>query len=193
MAPAAPPGPAGSPHWWGTLLYIPALYLAGFALSRPFGWLQPSWRPDQVDLAGVLIAFALLLLTLPWRLHRVWGSLTPWASLGLQVPRARGVRSGLLGLAKAAALLAFVSLGLLLSHQARWAGVWPAAPRLLNVLAWGCWGCAWRWSVGLAVAPSGERQPCMGDSLVAGSCCRAGCWRFLPGRRAGGPGPARGR
>lgn len=138
MAPAAIPGPAGSPRWWGTLLYVPVLYLAGFALSRPLGWLQPSWRPDQVDLTGVLIAFGLLLLTLPWRLRRVWGCGQPWARLGLRVTRAQGVRCGLLGLAKAAVLLAFVSLGLLLSHQARWAGSWPAAPRLLNVLALGC-------------------------------------------------------
>ena len=138
MAPAALPGPSGNPRWWGTLLYIPALYLAGFTLSRPLGWLQPSWRADQVDLAGVVIAFALLLLTLPWRLRRVWRCASPWARLGLRVARSLGVRSALLGLAKAAVLLAFVSLALLLSHQARWAGTWPTVPRLLNVLALGC-------------------------------------------------------
>ncbi len=138
MAPAAPAAPVATPRWWSTLLYIPALYLVGFALSRPLGWLQPAWRADQVDLAGVGIAFVLLLLTLPSRLRRVWGSQTPWASLGLRVGPARGLRSALLGLAKAATLLTFLSLGLLLTHQARWTGTWPAPPRLLNALALGC-------------------------------------------------------
>jgi membrane protease YdiL (CAAX protease family) len=138
MARAAPAAPGANPRWWSTLLYIPALYLAGFALSRPLSWLQPAWRADQVDLAGVGIAFVLLLLTLPSRLLRVWGSQTPWASLGLRVEPARGLRSALLGLAKAATLLTFLSLGLLLTHQARWVGTWPAPPRLLNALALGC-------------------------------------------------------
>jgi uncharacterized protein len=138
MAPAAPAATIANPRWWSTLLYIPALYLVGFVLSRPLGWLQPAWRADQVDLAGVVIAFVLLMLTLPSRLRRVWGSQTPWVSLGLQVAPDRGLRSALLGLVKAAALLAFVSLGLLLTHQARWAGSWPEPARLLNALALGC-------------------------------------------------------
>jgi len=131
-------GPLPRPHWLGTLLYAPLLYGGGWLLSRPLALLAPGWRPDQLDLAGAVIAFALLLLTLPFRLRRVWGSPNPWASLGLRVAGPQGLRSALLGLAKAAALLTFVTIGLLISHQARWAGAWPDAPRLLNGLALGC-------------------------------------------------------
>jgi membrane protease YdiL (CAAX protease family) len=130
--------PLPPPHWLGTLLYVPLLYGGGWLLARPLTQLAPGWRPDQLDLVGAVIAFALLLLTLPYRLRSVWGCPNPWASLGLRVARAQGLRSALLGLAKAAALLTFVTIGLLISHQARWAGAWPDAPRLLNGLALGC-------------------------------------------------------
>ena len=41
-----------SPLPWGTLLYVPLLYLAGWLVARPLALVAPSWRPDQVDLAG---------------------------------------------------------------------------------------------------------------------------------------------
>lgn len=110
------------PRWWGTVLYVPVLYGVGFLLSRPLGWLAPGWRPDQVDLAGVSISFALLLATLPWRLRTAWGVSRPWRTLGLICSPRRALASAARGLAKALALLALVSVALLLSGQARWLG-----------------------------------------------------------------------
>jgi membrane protease YdiL (CAAX protease family) len=137
MGQVAPSGPAPAPRWWGTLLYVPLLYLAGFVLSRPLGWLLPAWRPDQVDLAGAVLAFALLLGTLPVRLRRVWGEPRPWRRLGLAVPAGLALRSGLAGLVHAGALLALVSAGLLLSRQAHWAGSLPEPGRIANALLLG--------------------------------------------------------
>jgi membrane protease YdiL (CAAX protease family) len=84
------------------------------------------------------MAFTFLLITLPIRLHRVWGSTHPWRRLGLAVPVARALRTGLLGLARAVGLLALVSGGLLLSRQAQWAGALPDPGRLANALLLGC-------------------------------------------------------
>jgi uncharacterized protein len=121
------------PRWWGTVLYVPGLYAAGFLLSRPLGWLAPGWRPDQVDLAGVSLSFALLLATLPWRLRTVWGASHPWRSLGLVCSPRRGLASAAKGLAKALALLVLVSVALLLSGQARWLGTMDGG-QLVNAL-----------------------------------------------------------
>ncbi len=129
---AVPGGPR--PHGWGTLLYVPLLYGLGWLASRPLAWLAPGWRPDQLDLAGAVIALALLLATLPWRLRRVWGSTTPWRSLGVRVPAAAGGRAFLRGLLKALLLLAGVSAVLLLGGQARWGGA-PTPAEALNALA----------------------------------------------------------
>ncbi|SBO43615.1 CPBP family intramembrane glutamic endopeptidase [Cyanobium sp. NIES-981] len=137
MGQLAPADSAGTPRWWSTLLYVPLLYLAGVLLSRPLGWLMPAWRPDQVDLAGAVIAFALLLATLPVRLRRVWGVDRPWRRLGLAVPPARAVRTALVGLVRAFGLLAFVSAGLLLSRQAHWPGQLPDPGRWANALLLG--------------------------------------------------------
>ena len=53
------------PHWWGTALYVPVLYGLGWLVVRPLAWLAPSWRSDQIDLAGVVVALVLLLVSLP--------------------------------------------------------------------------------------------------------------------------------
>ena len=121
-------------HWWGTLLYVPLLYGAGWLLSRPIGLLLPQLRPDQHDLIGAVLALALLLLTLPWRLRQAWGSSTPWRSLGLAVAPAQGLRAFLGGLLTAAGLLAGVCLVLSLSGLAHWQGQLGLAA-LLNALA----------------------------------------------------------
>jgi membrane protease YdiL (CAAX protease family) len=151
---------------------VPLLYLAGFVLSRPLGGLLPDWRPDQVDLAGAVIAFTALLITLPWRLRRVWGSTHPWRRLGLALPSARAVRTALMGLARAAGLLGFVSAGLLLSGQAHWAGALPDSGRVGNALLLGCGvGMAeeilfrgWLWGELELVA--GRRQALLGQAGV---------------------------
>jgi uncharacterized protein len=111
------------PRWWGTLLYLPLLYGGGWLLARPLALLAPSWRPDQLDLAGAVIALVLLLLTLPLRLRRVWGEGQPWRRLGLA--RGAAVQNCLCwlqGLLLAAALLGLVGGALLLGRQAQWSG-----------------------------------------------------------------------
>jgi len=104
------------------LLYVPLLYLAGWLVARPLALVAPSWRPDQVDLAGLVVALILLLASLPLRLKRVWQEPNPWQRLGLAVPGALALRSGVRGLLKALLLLALVSAGLMLAGQARWLG-----------------------------------------------------------------------
>ena len=84
--PGRPPSPKAPLHWWSTLLYVPLLYGLGWLLSRPLAWIFPSWRADQLDLAGVAIALLLLLVSLPWRLRRLWGSRRPWRRLGVAMP-----------------------------------------------------------------------------------------------------------
>lgn len=125
---------AGQIHWWGTVLYVPLLYGVGWLSSRPLGLLFRSWRPDQLNLAGVAIALLLLVVTLPWRLRQVWGSPSPWRTLGVVVAPARGVKAFGRGLLKALALLGGVLIVLLLSGQARWLGG-LAVGQLLNALA----------------------------------------------------------
>lgn len=129
---SAPGGPRI--HWWGTLLYVPALYGLGWLVARPLGVIFPLWRPDQVDLAGLCIALVLLLASLPWRLRQAWGSTTPWQTLGLAVAPASGVRAFMRGLLKAALLLTGVGVVLMVSGQARWLGELGSGP-LLNALA----------------------------------------------------------
>ena len=124
-----------SPRPRGTLLYVPLLYGAGWLLSRPLALLAPGWRPDQLDLAGAVIALVLLLFSLPLRLRRVWGEAQPWRRLGLAAgsrgDRARGFLQGVL---LAATLLTAVAGVLLLGGLAQWRGALSAA-LLANGLA----------------------------------------------------------
>lgn len=122
------------PRWWGTLLYVPLLYGIGWLVVRPMALLAPGLRVDQLDLLGVVVAFALLLLSLPARLRRTWDEPHPWRRLGITgAPGAAG-RAFLGGLIKALMLLAGVGALLLLSGNARWAGG-LAAGAWLNALA----------------------------------------------------------
>ena len=136
--PTAACGPAGArpatPHWLGTLLYVPLLYGLGWLASRPLGLLFPDWRPDQVDLAGAAMALLLLLLSLPWRLRRAWGCSTPWSRLGVRVRPLAGVGAFLAGVGMAALLLLLLLAVVVLSGQGRWTGV-AGLPQLLNALA----------------------------------------------------------
>lgn len=122
------------PRWWGTLLYVPLLYGIGWLVVRPMALLAPGLRVDQLDLLGVVVAFALLLLSLPARLRRAWNEPHAWIRLGVTATPAAAGRAFLRGLLKALLLLGGVSALLLLSGQARWSGsLSPAA--WLNALA----------------------------------------------------------
>lgn len=128
-------GPAPRPHWWGTVLYVPALYGLGWLTSRPLLLIAPSWRPDQVDLAGIAVSLLLLLATLPQRLRRVWGDPQPWRRLGLAATGGPALGRALIrGLLKALLLLGPLTLLLLITGQARWLGDLGGA-ELANALA----------------------------------------------------------
>jgi hypothetical protein len=116
---------------------VPVLYGLGWLLSRPLLWLAPQWRSDQVDLAGAVLALALLLASLPWRLRRAWGCREPWQRLGLLAPSWPAALKALIrGLTKALALLTLVSVALLASGGARWiGGAGLSGAELLNALA----------------------------------------------------------
>ncbi|WP_259731090.1 MULTISPECIES: CPBP family intramembrane glutamic endopeptidase [Synechococcales] len=108
------------PRWLGTLLYVPLLYAVGWLTARPLALISPTLRPDQLDLAGLVLALLLLLLTLPRRLERVWGETRPWRRLGLRLPLANGLRSLLRGLLMASLLLTLVTAVLVMAGQASW-------------------------------------------------------------------------
>ncbi|MCP9809510.1 CPBP family intramembrane metalloprotease [Cyanobium sp. HWJ4-Hawea] len=130
MAPLA----ANGPKWPGTLLYVPVLYGLGWLGARPCALLFPHWRPDQVDLAGLVLSLALLLISLPIRLRRVWGAEHPWQGLGLAMPIHLAAKAWLRGALKGLFLLALVVLVLVLAGQARWLGELNTA-LLLNAIA----------------------------------------------------------
>jgi membrane protease YdiL (CAAX protease family) len=117
-------GGSGSrrPSWAGTVLYVPLLYGGGWLTSRPLALVHPTWRADQVDLAGAVLALVLLLLTLPLRLRRAWGTDQPWRQLGLVAQAPAVLRALVRGLLKALLLLGLVSVVLLATGNARWAG-----------------------------------------------------------------------
>jgi membrane protease YdiL (CAAX protease family) len=110
------------------------LYGFGWLAVRPLALLAPGLRVDQLDLLGVVLAFALLLLSLPARLRRAWGEIHPWRRLGLTGPPAATGRAFLRGLIKALLLLGGVAVLLLISGQARWGGSLGAGA-WLNALA----------------------------------------------------------
>lgn len=109
---------AAGPRWWGTLLLLPALVAVGWLLVRPLPLVLPGLRPDQVDLLGTLVSFALLVQVLPRRLRRVLGQEHPWQTLGVAGPGPAVLASLARGLAVALLLLLLVGAGLLLSGSA---------------------------------------------------------------------------
>jgi membrane protease YdiL (CAAX protease family) len=121
------PGSPACVRWSGTVLYpsaLVALFLGGQLLLGVLG--VP--RQQQAALAA-LPAVAALLLSLPLRLRRAWGSLTPWRDLGVLAPAPQMVRTLWRGLRKALLLLALVMACLALASQLDW------RPRLTAGLA----------------------------------------------------------
>jgi membrane protease YdiL (CAAX protease family) len=85
---------------------------------------------------AALPAVAALLISLPLRLRRAWGSTAPWWELGVRSSPARLVRALVRGLLKAVLLLALVAIGLALADQLSWQPRLSAG-LLLNALALG--------------------------------------------------------
>ena len=129
-------GGSHRPTWVGTLFYVPLLYFGGWLASRPLALVRPPWRGDQVDLAGAGLALVLLLLSLPLRLQRTIGINQPWRQLGLVAPAPSVLRALVRGLLKALLLLGLVSVVLLTTGNARWAGVLSGGA-VANALALG--------------------------------------------------------
>jgi hypothetical protein len=105
-------------HWWGTLLYpltLVAVFLGGQWLLGVAGVVA-----DQRAALAAGPAVLALLLSLPWRLRRTWGSERPWHSLGVKAPVAAIAKALVRGLLKAAGLLTLVVLGLAALGQLRW-------------------------------------------------------------------------
>ncbi|NBW62221.1 MAG: CPBP family intramembrane metalloprotease [Synechococcaceae bacterium WB4_1_0192] len=70
------------PHWWGTVLYPAALVGIFLGMQLLFGLLGVA--ESQRATLGALPAVAALLISLPLRLQRAWGSTTPWRELGVR-------------------------------------------------------------------------------------------------------------
>ena len=136
MGPEAPAARAPdwrprSPRWRGTLLYPAALvgmFLGGQALLGLLG--VPLVQ--QAALAALPAVFSLL-VSLPARLRRAWGSREPWRNLGVKAPAPAVARALLRGLIKAVLLLGLVAAGLAVAGQLSWM---PrlTAPLVLNAL-----------------------------------------------------------
>jgi len=123
-----------SPHWWGTLLY-PAALVGVFLGMQVLLGLVGVPLAAQASLAALPAVLALL-VSLPARLRRAWGSGEPWRTLGVRGPAPAVTRALLRGLIKAVLLLGLVAAGLALAGQLSWQ---PrlTAPLLLNALLLG--------------------------------------------------------
>lgn len=125
---------AAGPRWWGTLLYPSALvsvFLLGQVLLGAAG-VPLGLAPTLAALPAVLA----LVLSLPRRLRRVWGSEEPWRRLGLRAEPAAAGQAFLGGLLQAVLLLALVITALCLAGALQWQPRLSAA-LLLNGLALG--------------------------------------------------------
>lgn len=107
-----------TPRWWGTVLY-PAALVGLFLGSQLLLGLLGVAEVQRAALAA-LPAVAALLISLPQRLRRVWGSAEPWRRLGVRRTAASVTRGLVRGLLKALLLLALVAAGLTLAGQISW-------------------------------------------------------------------------
>lgn len=183
---------ARRPRWWGTLLYLPLLYLLGWLAVQPLVLtrLLASWRPDQVALLGTLISFLLLLASLPRRLRWICGERRPWRSLGVAAAPAAIARALLRGLLKAVLLLGLVAAVLLLRGEAHWQGQLQTATVLNALLLLLGLGFAeelvfrgWLWrelSLLFGGGAAGEQRALLGQALLFAL--------VHPWYQAGGPG-----
>jgi len=122
------------PHALGTVLYPAALVAIFLGAQLLLGVLGVA--EGQRAAMAALPAVAALLISLPLRLRRVWGSGEPWTTLGVRGAGPAVAKALLRGVIKAVLLLALVAVGLQLAGQISW------QPRLgaglvLNALALG--------------------------------------------------------
>jgi membrane protease YdiL (CAAX protease family) len=122
------------PHLLGTVLYPAGLVAVFLGAQLLLGLLGVPVA--QRAALGALPAVASLLISLPLRLRRVWGSDEPWTTLGVRGAGPAVAKALLRGVIKAVLLLALVAVGLQLAGQISW------QPRLgaglvLNALALG--------------------------------------------------------
>lgn len=109
-----------APRWWGTLLFVPLILAAAWLLTRPLQFL--GLHGANLGVVVMLVALLLLLVGLPWRLRRVWGSAEPWRQLGVAAPLRQSLPMFGHGLLAAAALLVGLTMVLLLLGQVQWSG-----------------------------------------------------------------------
>ena len=139
MAPDAPEAgaPASLPRslrWWGSVLYPTALMGVFLGMQLLLGLVGVPLAA-QTSLAALPAVLALL-VSLPARLRRAWGSSEPWRNLGVRAAAPAVARALLRGLIKAALLLALVTAALAVAGQLSWQ---PrlTAPLVLNALLLG--------------------------------------------------------
>ena len=120
-------------RWWGTLLYPMALVALFLGIQ---GLLSVAGVPPehQASLAAVP-AVAVLLISLPLRLQRVWAESRPWQRLGVIAPWRQSLTALSGGLLAALLLLLLELLGLALTGSLQWqwnlsAGLWLNAVAL---------------------------------------------------------------
>jgi MYXO-CTERM domain-containing protein len=120
--------------WWGTGLYPTALVGVFLGVQLLLGLVGVPMAV-QASLAAVPAVLALL-VSLPARLRRAWGSNEPWRNLGVRAPAPAVARALLRGLIKAVLLLGLVAAGLAVAGQLSWQ---PRlmAPLVLNALLLG--------------------------------------------------------
>ena len=123
-----------SPRWWSTVLYPTALVGVFLGMQLLLGWVGVPLAA-QASLAALPAVLALL-VSLPARLRRAWGSREPWRQLGVRAPAPAVARALLRGLTKAGLLLGLVTAGLAVAGQLSWQ---PrlTAPIVLNALLLG--------------------------------------------------------
>jgi membrane protease YdiL (CAAX protease family) len=106
------------PHLLGTVLYpagLVAVFLGGQLLLGLLGVAE-----HQRAAIAALPAVAALLISLPLRLKRVWGSHEPWTTLGVRGASPALARALMRGALKAVLLLGLVAVGLQLAGQLSW-------------------------------------------------------------------------
>ena len=154
-------------------MLIPALYGLGWLLAQPIGLTLPANSGARLSLIGTVISLMLFILVLPGWVRNRWGSRHPWLTLGLRSRRgqASSARCLTFGLLRSAALLALISLPVLLGSWGRWLGEMTGAEAINALLL--CFGVGLAeellfrgWLSGELNALTGQRTAVIGQALI---------------------------